>query len=140
MIICNHCTDLQCSPDAQSAPGASEERFESRRYEKFSLKTVFYEGRIARNRDLVQTKPVSDRPSTNTMDIRLRMPHVPPNKRFCSGRRVPPVGPVDEITMLTDHIEPWERTGACRRERPHAFSALHTVSAAAVRTRRKAAI
>src|SRR6516165_6208624 len=86
VIICNHCTDLQCSPDAQSAPGASEERFETRRYEKFSLKTVFYEGRIARNRDLVQTKPVSDRPSTNTMDIRLRMPHVPPNKRFCSGR------------------------------------------------------
>jgi hypothetical protein len=29
VIICNHCTDLQYSPEAQSAPGALEERFES---------------------------------------------------------------------------------------------------------------
>ena len=29
MIICNHCTDLQYSPEAQSAPGALAERFES---------------------------------------------------------------------------------------------------------------
>jgi hypothetical protein len=29
VIICNHCTDLQYSLEAQSAPGELEERFES---------------------------------------------------------------------------------------------------------------
>ena len=36
-MIGNYCTDLQYSPEAQSAAGALEDRFESRRNEKFSL-------------------------------------------------------------------------------------------------------
>jgi hypothetical protein len=55
------------------------------------LRVIKEESRVARNRERRLTENRSDRPSINTMEMRLRMPHVAPGEKFCSERRVPPL-------------------------------------------------
>lgn len=124
-MIGNHCTDLQHSPEVQSVSGALEDRFDSRRNEKFSLGARLFWAR-ASGVSLVAWTLANQRSGIT------KSWYLPGAGKSCAGapcspNAIPGSHDRKEVVFVATQLPPWGTRAGVGRSQPTAVDSKRSL-------------